>query len=140
MPSHCKAVTAVAPSDRRKSTLNDLPKIPLQVGCRDKAGIRSAPHSVWYQEVSQWHESLLLSSGLLSASLHVTLTDGQGILSWGREGRTRVFREGWDPRDMCIHMCVMSRSQHWLPFPVTAVPMRAQPWAHPGGDPKQLCV
>lgn len=52
MPSHCKVVTADTPSNRRKSTLSDLPKIPLQVGCRDKAGIRSAQHSAWYQEVS----------------------------------------------------------------------------------------
>lgn len=112
MPSRCKAVTAVTPSDRRKSTLNDLPKIPLQVGCRDETGTRSAQHSAWYQEVSQWHESLLLSSGLLSASLRVMLTDGAGgdPELGGREGRTRVFQGGWDPRDMCIHMCVVSRS------------------------------
>lgn len=38
-------------------------------------------------------------------------------------------------------MHVISRSYQWLlHLPVAAVPMAAQPCAHPGGHPKQLCV
>lgn len=50
-------------------------------------------------------KSLLLLSGLLSVSLHVMLTDGQGILSCRREGRTRVFQGDGTPQ-ACAYTCV----------------------------------